>query len=95
MWDSLESVWRAADEDPECDAYVVPIPYFERNAQGELAAGHYEGNQFPEYVLKEKNQCNSSYSCFSLRVNFLITSSYEWSISDRTSLSSMSPRKDT
>lgn len=50
MWDSLESVWRAADEDPECDAYVVPIPYFERNAQGELAAGHYEGNQFPEYV---------------------------------------------
>ena len=50
MWDSLESVWRAADEDPECDAYVVPIPYFERNAQVELAAGHYEGNQFPEYV---------------------------------------------
>ncbi len=50
MWDSLESVWRAADEDPECAAYVVPIPYFEKNAQGELAAEHYEGDQFPEYV---------------------------------------------
>ncbi len=50
MWDSLESVWRAADEDPECAAYVVPIPYFEKNAQGELATEHYEGDQFPEYV---------------------------------------------
>ena len=27
MWDSLESVWKSADEDPDCDAYVVPIPY--------------------------------------------------------------------
>lgn len=50
MWDSLESVWRAADEDPECDAYVVPIPYFERNQQGELATMHYEGDQFPDDV---------------------------------------------
>lgn len=24
MWDSLESVWKAADEDPNCDAYVIP-----------------------------------------------------------------------
>jgi len=50
MWDSLESVWKAAEEDPECDAYVVPIPYFEKNAKGELAVEHYEGNQFPENV---------------------------------------------
>ncbi len=27
MWDSLESVWKAADADEQCDAYVVPIPY--------------------------------------------------------------------
>ena len=50
MWDSLESVWKAASEDPECEAYVVPIPYFERNAKGELAIEHYEGDQFPEDV---------------------------------------------
>jgi len=50
MWDSLESVWRAVDEDPECDAYVVPIPYFEKNSRGELAVMHYEGDQFPENV---------------------------------------------
>ena len=28
MWDSLESVWMAAEEDEDCDAYVVPIPYY-------------------------------------------------------------------
>ncbi len=50
MWDSLESVWRAAAEDPECDAYVVPIPYYERDSQGELAVMHYEGEQFPKDV---------------------------------------------
>ena len=50
MWDSLESVWRAASEDPECEAYVMPIPYYERNAKGEFAIEHYEGNQFPEDV---------------------------------------------
>lgn len=50
MWDSLESVWKAANEDPECDAYVVPIPYYEKNEQGELAIMHYEGNQFPKDV---------------------------------------------
>ncbi len=29
MWDSLESVWMAADADENCDAYVIPIPYYE------------------------------------------------------------------
>lgn len=50
MWDSLESVWKAADEDENCDAYVVPIPYFDRNPDGTLGQMHYEGNEYPEYV---------------------------------------------
>lgn len=50
MWDSLESVWLAADGDPDCDAYVVPIPYFERNPDGSLGTRHYEGADFPDYV---------------------------------------------
>lgn len=50
MWDSLESVWLAADADPDCDAYVVPIPYYDRNRDGTLGAWHYEGNDFPPYV---------------------------------------------
>lgn len=50
MWDSMESVWMAADEDESCDAYVVVIPYYERNPDGSLAQMHYEGKEYPEYV---------------------------------------------
>ncbi|BBF44132.1 CDP-glycerol:poly(glycerophosphate) glycerophosphotransferase [Lachnospiraceae bacterium KM106-2] len=50
MWDSLESIWMAADADPECDAYVVPIPYYERNANRSLGTYHYEGDEMPDYV---------------------------------------------
>lgn len=50
MWDSLESVWRAADEDPDCDAYVIPIPYYDKNPDGSFREMHYEGGQYPEYV---------------------------------------------
>lgn len=50
MWDSLESVWMAADADPDCDAYVVPIPYYDKNRDGSLGAFHYEGDRMPDYV---------------------------------------------
>ncbi len=50
MWDSLESVWKTAAEDPGCDVYVVPIPYYDKNADGSFREGHYEGDLFPDYV---------------------------------------------
>lgn len=50
MWDSLESVWKAADADPECDAYVVPIPYYDRNPDHSFGEFHYEGGDYPDYV---------------------------------------------
>lgn len=50
MWDSCESVWMAAKNDPQCDAYVVPIPYFDRNPDGTLGQMYYEGTQYPDYV---------------------------------------------
>ena len=50
MWDSLESVWKTAAEDPKCDAYVIPIPYYDKNPDGSFRQEHYEGNLFPEYV---------------------------------------------
>lgn len=50
MWDSLESVWRAAREDPDCDAYVVPIPYYDRNPDGSFGKMHDERDQYPEEV---------------------------------------------
>ena len=41
MWDSMETVWKAADKDPDCDAYVVPIPYFDKDQDGNLTVEHY------------------------------------------------------
>lgn len=50
MWDSLESIWKAADEDENSDAYVIPIPYFDKNPDGSLREQHYEGGDFPDDV---------------------------------------------
>lgn len=50
MWDSLESVWRAADADPNCSAYVIPIPYFDKNPDGSFREEHYEGDLYPKDV---------------------------------------------
>lgn len=50
MWDSLESVWKAADADENTDAYVIPIPYFDKNPDGSFREEHYEGGLYPEYV---------------------------------------------
>lgn len=50
MWDSLESIWMAARDDPDCDCHVVPIPYFDRKSDGTFGDIHYEGNQYPDYV---------------------------------------------
>lgn len=50
MWDSLESIWRAAKEDPRCIPYVIPIPYYDKNMDGTLGQMHYDGDLFPDYV---------------------------------------------
>ena len=50
MWDSLESIWMAANTDTDCDAYVVPIPYFDKNPDGTFGQMHYEGDDYPDYV---------------------------------------------
>ena len=50
MLDSLESVYLAAREDEDCDAYVVPIPYFDKNPDGSFGQMHYEGNEYPSNI---------------------------------------------
>ena len=50
MWDSMESVWKAADEDSDCDAYVIPISYYDKNPDGSFGEMHYEADQYPDYV---------------------------------------------
>lgn len=50
MWDSFESIWKAAAADPYVETYVVPIPYFDRKADGTAGDMHYEGKLFPDDV---------------------------------------------
>lgn len=50
MWDCLESIYLAAKEDGNCDAYVVPIPYYDRRADGSLGELHYEGAEYPKNI---------------------------------------------
>ena len=47
MWDSLESFYLAAREDPECDAFLVPIPYYEFDRQGGQPKVSYDIERFP------------------------------------------------
>jgi hypothetical protein len=50
MSDSIESIYHAAKADPDCDAYWIPIPYYDRNRSGSIgeayieAAGHYDAS---------------------------------------------------
>jgi len=50
MWDSLESIYLAAKDDPDCDVFVVPIPYYELNPDGTLGLMHYHGNLYPKNI---------------------------------------------
>lgn len=50
MWTSLESIWKAAEADEECEAAVVVIPYFELDSQRNKTKLIYEGDLFPKYV---------------------------------------------
>lgn len=50
MWDALESIYLEAKNNPDCDAYCVPIPYYDRNEDGSLGQMHYEGNEYPENI---------------------------------------------
>lgn len=50
MWDSMESIWKAADRDDNTDAYVIPIPYFDKNPDGRFGKLHYEGELYPQEV---------------------------------------------
>jgi len=47
MWDSLESFYLAAREDPDCDAFLVPIPYYEFDSEKNDMIMRYDGSRFP------------------------------------------------
>ena len=71
MWDSMESVWRAAKDDSEhCNAYVVPIPYADKNPDGSVREWHCEVNEYPEYVPVEDWQ---SFDLKGMHPNVIVT----------------------
>ncbi len=50
MSDSLESIWLAASKDPQCDAYFITIPYFDRLPGGAAGTMHNEGGMHPANI---------------------------------------------
>jgi hypothetical protein len=49
MWDSLESIYLAAKDDPACQAFVMPIPYYDKKS-GKFTEMHWETN-YPKNIL--------------------------------------------
>lgn len=50
MWDKLEPYWKEAVNSPDCDVYVIPVPYYYRNLDGSFRSVCYEGTDLPDYV---------------------------------------------
>lgn len=50
MWDSLHTIWAAAQADPRVQAIVVPIPYADRLPDGSPGAWHVHTDDLPEEV---------------------------------------------
>lgn len=50
MWDCMETVWEAAMADPDCDVYVVPIPYCDLNPDGSASNMYCEMDLMPKKV---------------------------------------------
>lgn len=50
MWDSLESIWKAASKDERCECQVVPVPYYNKGTDGKLEELHYEGESFEKDI---------------------------------------------
>lgn len=50
MWDSFASIFEAAKEDENCEAYVMPIPYYDKDQEGNLTEMHDESESYPDDV---------------------------------------------
>ena len=50
MWDSFASIFEAVKEDENCEAYVMPIPYYDKDQEGNLTEMHDESESYPDDV---------------------------------------------
>lgn len=53
LWGTMESVWQAAMEDEDTEVYVIPTPYYYKDAYGKAKTEepHYETEGYPEDVV--------------------------------------------
>ena len=59
MWDSFESIFEAAKKDENCETYVMPIPYYDKDQEGNLNEMHDELGAYPDdigIILWQDNQ---------------------------------------
>ncbi|MCL1848222.1 MAG: hypothetical protein FWF83_00900 [Clostridiales bacterium] len=52
MSDSIESIYLAAKADPNCKAYWIPVPYYDRKPDGSLGRMHYEGAEYYDDAIE-------------------------------------------
>ena len=51
FWNSFEPYWRQAENDPNCDVYVIPVPCYYKNRQKDgLSSMCCESLSLPDYV---------------------------------------------
>ena len=50
LWDSFDGLWRECMQDEDCDVYVIPIPYYYKDARCDVLKEVFEGNDFPKEV---------------------------------------------
>ena len=50
MWDSFESIFEAAKEDENCEIYVMPIPYYDKDQEDNFTEIHDESGSYPDDV---------------------------------------------
>ena len=46
MWDSLESIYESAEKDSDCEVYIMPIPYYDKEENERLTKLHDESNLY-------------------------------------------------
>ena len=50
MWDSFASIFDAAKEDENCETYVMPIPYYDKDQEGNFTEMHDESGEYSDDV---------------------------------------------
>ena len=52
-WPSMEDLWKRAAADPGAEVHVMPVPYYDRDFEGNITDLHSDKVLFPEYVHAE------------------------------------------